>query len=103
MATLQSVFVPTSKKPTKIAALAATTASATQTFANNAIIAITASGNCQVVFGNAGPNMPTADNTGWLIASGAVAEFDLGQWDSVQIFNPTAGNIDVYILQIGRG
>ena len=101
MATLQSVFIPSTKLPTKITALGATTASSTQTFGQNAIIAIEATGNVNVLFGNLG-TIGTAAATGWLIQSGAVAEFDLGQWDSVQIFNPGASSVDVYIMQLAR-
>jgi hypothetical protein len=102
MATLQAVFVPATKKPTKIAALAGTTASSTQTFAPNRIIAVQATGNANILFGNLG-TIGTADATCWLIPSGATQEFDLGQWDSVQFFNPGASNIDIYILELSRG
>jgi hypothetical protein len=101
MATLQAVYIPSTKIPTKITALGATSASSTITFNQNAIIAIEATGNVNVLFGNAG-TIGTAAATGWLIQSGAVAEFDLGQWDSVQFFNPGAGTIDIYILQLSR-
>ena len=102
MATLQSVFIPAKKIPTKVTALGATTASSTLTFNQNAIIAVEASGAVNIVFGNAAAGMPTADATGWLIQAGAVAEFDLGQWDSVAIWNPGASTVDVYIMPLGR-
>ena len=101
MATLQSVFIPSTKTPTKISALGATTASTVQTFNQNAIIAIEASGAVNVVFGNAS-TIATASAAGWLIQAGAVAEFDLGQWDSVAIWNPGASSVDVYIMQLAR-
>ena len=101
MATLQAVFIPATKIPTKITALAATTASSTQTFSQGAILAIQATGNVNVLFGNAG-TIGTAAATGWLIQGGAVAEFELGQWDSVQFYNPNAGTIDIYILQLAK-
>src|SRR5215472_1666114 len=101
MATFQAVFVPSTPTPTKLAALGGTSSSAEVVFNNNAIIAIQATGNCQVKFGISG--MSAADNTCWFIPSGATQEFDLGNsYDRVRIFNPTAGNIDVYIMQLSR-
>jgi hypothetical protein len=101
VATLQSVFIPSTEVPTKITALAGTTASSTLTFNQNAILAIEATGNINVTFGNLG-TIETADATGWLVQSGAVAEFDLGQFDSIVIWNPGASAVDVYVLQLAR-
>lgn len=101
MATFQAVFVPAAANPTKVAALGATTSTAELVFNNNAIIAVQATGNCQIRFGNAG--MAAADNTAWFVASGSIQEFDLGNaYDRIRIFNPTAGNIDVYVMQLSR-
>lgn len=103
MATLQSVFIPATATPVKIASLTAGTASSVQTFAKFSLIAIQATGNINVTFCNAA-NAPTVTtNNGWLIQGGAVAEFELGsQWDSVIIWNPTASAVDVYILPLSR-
>ena len=107
MATLQAVFIPAKKVPTKITALGATTASSTLTFNQNAIIAVEASGAVNIIFGNAG-TIGTADATGWLIQAGAVAEFDLGQWDSVAIGIPvlrpsTSTSCNWVERRMGRG
>jgi hypothetical protein len=103
MATYQSVFIPATTIPTKIAALGATTASSIQTFSKYAILAIEATGNINVTFGNAAGPAVTATATGWLIQSGAVAEFELGsEWDSVWIYNPGASAVDVYIYMLSR-
>lgn len=101
MATFQAIFVPATPTPTKSAGLGGTTSTAEIVFNNNAIIAVQATGNCQIRFGNAG--MAAADNTAWFIPSGATQEFDLGSaYDRVRIFNPGASAIDVYIMQLSR-
>lgn len=102
MASFQSIFIPATAIPTKISALAASTASSTITFAKYAILAIQATGNINVTFGNAATGI-TASATGWLIPAGATAEFELGsQWDSIQVFNSGSSPADVYILSLSR-
>jgi hypothetical protein len=102
MPTLQSIFIPADSVPSKVSALGAGMASSTVTFSKYAIIAVTASDDIHIVFGNAA-NMPTAAATGWLISAGSVAEFELGsQWDSVQFYNPNTGTVDIYILRLSR-
>lgn len=103
MATLQSVFIPATATPVKIAALGAGTASSIQTFAKYALVAIQATGTINVTFCNASNPATVTTNNGWLIQGGAVAEFELGsQWDSMVIWNPTASSVDVYILSLSR-
>lgn len=101
MATFSAILTPSTQIPTKITALAGTTASSTITFNTDAIIAIVATGAVNVTFFKHGGSDPTAAATGWLIPSGMVAEFDLGMsFDSVAIYNPGASAVDVYILQL---
>lgn len=103
MATFSAVLTPSTVIPTKVSALGATTAGSTITFSKDAVLAITATGNVNITFGLAS-NMATAAGTGWLIASGSVAEFDLGScFDSIAFYNPGASAVDIYILQLVKG
>lgn len=102
MATYSAVLPPAAAKPTKIAALAATTSSSELPFPKNRIIAIQATGDVQVVFGVSG-SVATADATGWYIPQGRVDTFDMSdQWTAIKIYNPGASAVDVYILELGR-
>lgn len=101
MATYTAIFVPAKPLPTKVSALAASTSSAELVFSNYAILAISATGDCHVAFGNSG--MADAATTGWRITSGAVHQFELsGAYDRIKIFNPNAGAIDVYVMPLAR-
>lgn len=100
MATFAATYSPAKSVPTKVSALATTASSAELLFWRDRIIAVTATDNCQVVFGLTG--MGAADATGWFIPKGAVHQFDLGQFTAIRIYNPTAGNIDVYVMELAK-
>lgn len=100
MATFAATYSPAKSIPTKVSALATTASSAELLFSQDRIIAIVATGNCQVVFGITG--LAAADATGWFIPSGAVHQFDLGQMTAIRVYNPTGGNIDVYVMELAK-
>ena len=82
--------------------MAATTASAEQSYAKNQLFAINATGDINISFGNVG-NVPTPDNTCWMIPYGVIAQFDLGDWQSAfKVYNPGNAAIDVYWLELKR-
>ena len=103
MASLAGIYVPMYAVPTMLSALTAGTASAVQTFGKYAILAIEATNTINVTFCNAANPPTVTTNNGWQIPSGAVHEFELGaQWDSVIIWNPNVGTVDVYIIELAR-
>lgn len=101
MATFTSIFHPATAIPTKVASLAGTSSSAELDFPNRRIIAIEATGDINVAFGNSG--MAAASATGWLIPAGSTHQFDLGtEWSAIRVFNPGATAVDVYIMELSR-
>lgn len=103
MATIQSVFIPTSPTAaTLFTGTIATGATASVTIGYRTIFAIATTGDCNVRFGNA-TKVPTAAATDWPVFNKAIAEFETGEeFDRISIFNNTAGNVTYWVYCLSR-
>ncbi len=101
MATFDAVFVPASQRGSKVDDLAGTTSSVELAVCRNCIVAITASGDYHIRFGQTG--MDAADADDFLVPSGIVFQFDAGrEWTFFRVFNPGASAIDVHYMFLSR-
>lgn len=101
MATISAVFSPSTYEPVSFS-VSATSNSAVQTFSQNQIVAITATGAIQVAFGQSTMSATAATSASWYIAAGTVQTFDLGIVTSMNFYNPGASSVTVFILPLSR-
>jgi hypothetical protein len=96
-----TILVPSSSAPQKVAALASSTSSGELVFGVNSIIAVNATKDITIKFGQSG--MAAAAATDWRIPANTIREFDLGQaFDRLRVFNLDAAATDVYIGVFSR-
>lgn len=105
MATYSSIFIPVPSGAASTsdisASLATVTASAEIVMAKNAVFAINATGDLNIIFGMSGVKTPTASN--FRIPSGATAFYDLGDGaDRIRLFNATGSTVTYYIQFLTR-
>jgi hypothetical protein len=101
MAVFSAILCPSSAPVQKVAALAATTSSAELAFGNNTIIAVNATQDITIAFGQAGMGAATASN--FRIPANTTQTFDLGQtFSSIRVFNLAASAADVYVQPLSR-
>ena len=101
MASLDAVFVPAQQRGVKLAALAATTSSAERAVCRNCIVAISATGDYTIRWGQTG--MSAADADDFLVPSGVIFLWDASrEWTHFRVFNPAASAIDVHYTFFSR-
>lgn len=101
MAMYSSIMGFGDRATTKVTALGASTSSAEIVLGPNCIFAIIGTGNFNLAFGPA--SMSAAAATDFFIPSGQIVTLDTtNQWNSIRVFNNTAGNIDIYVQKLSR-
>ena len=104
MATFASILVPSDDADIKVAALAASTASAAQTVGLRAIVAVNADQDITIVFYQAavGTKTPTAAN--FRIPANQTQTFDMGSInDTIRVFNLNgASAANIWIKKFSR-
>jgi hypothetical protein len=97
-----SIFNPGDENGT--VSVNATSTSSVVTVATNKIIAINATGDVLIAFGNTGGvkwKNAAATTTSFRIPSGTTAQFDLGsKFDSFQLYNPGATTVTAYWMTL---
>jgi hypothetical protein len=97
MARQASILIFSGDTPVKIAALAATTASAIQVVGKNRIIAINADQDICIVFSNSKSTTQTATTNSYRIPANQQTTIDTGQaFDQFSVFNNTATPANIF-------
>src|SRR5258708_1653645 len=92
MARVAAILIP-SETSIKIAALAATTASAIQTIGRNRVFAINADQDVTINFGNSNGTMTAPTTSNYRIPANQQTTFDTGAaFDSFEVFNQGTSN-----------
>ena len=105
MASQTSIFIPSTSGASTTTDLSATlatvTASAEIVMSESRLFAINATGDINIIFGNAGVKTPTASN--FRVPANTTAVYDLGiNSDRIRLFNAGGSTITYYIQFLNR-